>query len=81
MQFESFYLFLLCHFLLWLGHDLLLLGEDHLDVARRAHVRVDAAVGTVRTPAHLGSLVHLDVLDDQGVHVQTLRGEPKQSRR
>ena len=66
------YLFLLSHLLLGLGHDLLLLGEDHLDVAGRAHVGVDAAVGAVGAPAHFGGLVHLDVLDHQGVHIQAL---------
>lgn len=66
------YLFLLGDFLLWLGHNLLLLREDHLDVARGAHVGVDPAVCPVRAPAHLGSLVHLDVLDDQGIHIETL---------
>lgn len=33
------------------------------------HVGVDAAMGTVGSPAHLGGLVDLDVLDDQGVHI------------
>ena len=67
------YLLLLGHLLLGLGDDLLLLGEDHLDVARGAHVGVDAAVGTVRAPAHLGGFVDLDVLDHQGVNIQTLQ--------
>ncbi len=67
------HLFLLGHLLLWLGDDLLLLGQDHLDVARRAHVGVDAAVGAVGASPHLGGLVDLDVLDDQRVHVQALK--------
>ena len=72
------YLFLLGDLFLWLGDDLFLLREDHLDEARGAHVGVDATVGPVGTPPHLGSLVHLDVLDDQGVHVQTLPHEPEE---
>lgn len=69
------YLLLLGHLLLRFGDDLLLLGQDHLDVAGRAHVGVDATVGAVRTPPHLGGLVDLDVLDDQRVHVETLKAQ------
>ena len=43
----------------FLGTNLLLFDEDHLDVARGAHVRVDAAVGTVCAAPHVGSAVHL----------------------
>lgn len=40
--------------------DLLgLLRQDQLNVARAAHVRVDATVGTVRAAAHGGGTVHL----------------------
>lgn len=67
------YLLLLGHLLLWFGDDLLLLGQDHLDVARRAHVWVDATVGAVRAPPHLRGLVDLDVFDDQRIYVQTLK--------
>lgn len=70
------YLFLLGHLLLWFGDDLLLLRQDHLDVAGGAHVGVDAAVGAVGAPPHLGGLVDLDVLDHQRVHVQTLKAHP-----
>lgn len=63
------YLFLSGDFLLWFGNDLLLLCEDHLNVAWGAHVGVDATVGTVCASAHLGGLVHLDVLDHQGVYI------------
>lgn len=41
-------------------------------MAGRAHVGVDAAVGTVGASPHLGGLVDLDVLDDQRIHVKTL---------
>lgn len=44
-------------------------------MAGRAHVGVDATVGAVRTPPHLGGLVDLDVLDDQRVHVETLKAQ------
>lgn len=70
------YLFLLGDLLLWFGDDLLLLRQDHLDVARRAHVGVDAAVSTIRASPHLGGLVDLDVFDDQRVHIQTLKSKP-----
>lgn len=55
-----------------LGHDLLLLGEDDLDVAWRRHVGVDATVGTVRATTQALGTVHLDVLDDQTISIQTL---------
>uniref|UniRef100_A0A5F9CBV9 Secreted protein n=1 Tax=Oryctolagus cuniculus TaxID=9986 RepID=A0A5F9CBV9_RABIT len=65
--------FLLCHLLFWLRNNLFLLSEDHLDVARGAHVRVDPAVGSVGPAAHLGGLVHLDVLNDHRIYIQTLQ--------
>lgn len=46
-------------------HDLLALRQNQLHVARLAHVRVDATVGTVGAATLLGCLVHLDVLDDE----------------
>lgn len=72
------YLFLLSDFFLWFGNDLLLLGEDHLDVAGGAHVGVDATVRSVGAPTHFGSLVDLDVLDHQRIHVKALGGEGKE---
>jgi hypothetical protein len=41
-------------------------------VARAAHVRGDATVGTERAATHAGCLIHLNVLDDHLVRVQTL---------
>lgn len=70
-----FYLFLLSNFFFWLGDNLLLLGEDHLDVAGGAHVGVDPPVSSVGAPAHFGSLVHLDVLNHQRIHIETLGGD------
>ena len=61
--------------LLLLCNDALRLSEDHLHVTGTAHERVDSAVGTVRSAAHLGSPVHLDVVDHQTVHLQSLKGE------
>jgi hypothetical protein len=68
--------------------NLLSFGQDQLDVARVRHVRVDlrrlvhahlqclwytyTTVGTVCAAALLGSLVDLDVLDDQVAGVKTL---------
>lgn len=71
---QGLHLFLLSCFLLWFGNNLLLLSEDHFNVAWGAHVRVDASVGTVSASAHLWGLVHLDVFDHQRVHIQTLQG-------
>lgn len=71
-SFTSSYLFLLGDLLLWFGDNLLLLGQDHLNVAWGAHVGVDAAMSAVRASPHLGGLVDLDVFDDQRIHVQTL---------
>lgn len=69
---HTLYLFLLSNFFFRLGNDLLLLSEDHLDVARGAHVGVDAPMGPVGAPPHFGGLVDLDVLDDQRIHIQAL---------
>ncbi len=44
-------------------------------MAGGAHVGVDASVRTVSTPAHLWGLVHLDVLNHQRVHIQTLQDQ------
>lgn len=73
------YLFLLSDLLFWFGDNLLLLSEDHLNVARGAHVGVNAPVGTVGTPAHLRGLVHLNMLNHQRVHIQTLGKESQES--
>src|SRR5271170_465019 len=56
--------FALCKFRSFL-HLLGRLGQDHLDVARIAHVRVDTAVSAVCSSTLLGCLVDLNVLDDQ----------------
>lgn len=77
---ELFYLFLLSNLLFWFWNNLLLLSEDHLDVAGGAHVGVDAAMGAVGASPHLGGLVHLDVLDDERVHIQTLFKREKSRR-
>jgi len=53
-------------------NDLSTLGEDELDVGGVGHVRVDTTVSTVSAPSLLGSLVDLDVLDDQVLSVETL---------
>lgn len=72
---DAFYLFLLSNFFLWLGYNLLLFGEDHLNVAGGAHVGVDSPMSSVGAPAHFGSLVHLDVLNHQRIHIETLWGK------
>lgn len=41
-------------------------------MARVGHVRVDATVGTVCAATLLGSLVDLDVLDDELLKIETL---------
>jgi hypothetical protein len=58
--------------ILGLLDNLLALSEDKLNVAGVGHVRVDTTVGTVCPPALLGSLVDLDVLDDEGAGIETL---------
>ena len=68
---------LLAHlFLLRLGlgtsEGLLLLDEGELDVAGRGHVGVDPTVGPVSSTSHLGGTVHLDVINDEVVGVQSL---------
>jgi hypothetical protein len=56
---------LLRHRVLGLRDRLCAFRQDHLDVARVAHVGIDAAVGAVRAAALLRCLVDLDVLHDQ----------------
>eukprot|EP00449_Zooxanthella_nutricula_P015047 CAMPEP_0198533710 /NCGR_PEP_ID=MMETSP1462-20131121/34564_1 /TAXON_ID=1333877 /ORGANISM="Brandtodinium nutriculum, Strain RCC3387" /LENGTH=74 /DNA_ID=CAMNT_0044263623 /DNA_START=64 /DNA_END=284 /DNA_ORIENTATION=- len=43
-------------------HSLVLLLQDHLDVARAIAIRSDAAVGAIRPAAALLRLAHLDVV-------------------
>jgi len=52
------------------NNDVVFLRENELDVTRRGHVGVDAAVGAVRTTPHLGSPIHLNVSDDEMVDVE-----------
>lgn len=47
-------------------------------MAGGAHVGVDATVRSVGAPTHFGSLVDLDVLDHQRIHVKALGGEGKE---
>ena len=58
--------------ILSLCDSLLALCQDHLDVARIAHVGVDTTVGTVCAAALLWCLVDLDVLDDKVGSIKTL---------
>merc|ERR1719277_826023 len=58
--------------LLGLLDSLLFLLQDHLHVAGAIHVRPNATMGPVCASAALASLVHLDVVDVQGVRVQAL---------
>jgi hypothetical protein len=53
-------------------NDLLTFGQDHLDVAWAAHVRVDSAMSSVRATSLFWCLVDLDVLDDQVSSVKAL---------
>merc|ERR1712141_645924 len=53
-------------------NDLFLLRQNHLDVARTAHVRIDSSVSSIRSTSHVGGTVHLDMINYKGVHVQTL---------
>merc|ERR1719461_1352251 len=60
---------------LWLVgacEGLLLLNQSDLDVAGRGHVGVDPSVGPVGSPPHFGGAIHLDVLNDQVIGVETL---------
>ena len=57
---------------IFLGNFRLLLGKDHLDMARATPVRIDTAVRAEGpTPVLLRS-VHLDVLDDERLGVEAL---------
>lgn len=54
-----------------LGDNLLLLGEDDLDVAWGRHVGVDATMGTVGATTQALSAVHLNVIDDQTINIES----------
>lgn len=43
---------------------------DDLDVSGAAHVGVNTTVGTVSAAAHVGSVVDLDVLDDELLNLE-----------
>merc|ERR1719313_519181 len=58
--------------LLWLLDGLLFVLENHLDVARGRHVRVDPPVRPVGAPTALLSPVHLHVPNRQVVGVEVL---------
>lgn len=51
--------------------DVLLLTEDQLDVAWRRLVRIDAAVRAVCSTADLRRSVHLNVIDDEVINIET----------
>jgi hypothetical protein len=53
-------------------NGLFLLGEDHLDVRRRGHERVDSTVSTVSTTTVLGGLVDNNAGDEELFNVQSL---------
>ena len=63
------YLFLLCNLLFWFRDNLLLFSEGHLSVAGRAPVWVNPPLSSVSSMLHLGSFVHLDVLNDQKIYI------------
>ena len=57
---------------LLLGYNALCLGEDHLDVTGAAHEGVNSTVSPVCSSSHLGSSVHLDMIDHQTVYLESL---------
>ena len=65
-------------FLLWFcvrsyfGEGLFFLNKHDLNVAWRRHVRIDPTVGSVSSPSHLGSSVHLNVVNHQMISIETL---------
>ena len=68
LQFLLGYLFLLCNLLSWIRNDLLFFSEDHLDVSGRAHVWA-LPMNSAGSVLGLGSLVHLDVFNDQKIYI------------
>ena len=64
--------FLLDWLILCLGHHLLLLRQDHLNMTRGGHEWVDATVCPVGAATHLAGTLDHDVLDHQVVHLKTL---------
>jgi len=52
---------------------LFLLGENDFYVTRAAHVRIDSTVSAVGASTHLWRTIHLNVLNDKMIRVQTLK--------
>ena len=53
-------------------HRLFSLRQNHLDVTRITHIRIDASVRPVRPTSLLRRLVDLDMLDDEIAGIETL---------
>lgn len=58
--------------LLGFGHSLFLFGQDNLDVTRATHVRGYTPMSAVGPSSHLWCSVHLDMIDNQMVSIQSL---------
>lgn len=54
-----------------LGDNLLLLGEDDLDVAWRRHVGIDATMSTICATTQTLSAIHLNVINDQTIDIES----------
>lgn len=52
--------------------DVLLLGENQLNMAGRAHVGIDPSVGTVSSPASFRSTADVDVIDNETIDIELL---------
>lgn len=63
LQFLLGCLFLLCNLLSWFRDNLFFFNKDYLSVAGRAHGAVNPPMNSVNSVPHLGSFVHLDVLN------------------
>ena len=73
LQFLLGYLFLLCNLPFQFRNNLFFFSEDCLQVAGRAHVRVDLTISSISPELPLGGLVHKDVLNDQRVYTEALK--------
>src|ERR1700737_3245851 len=56
----------LCNLLLCFNHN-------YLNMARRGHIGVDSAMGSISTTTLFGGLVHLNVFHHKGLRIQTFR--------
>merc|ERR1719411_303049 len=77
LQFLPLQLLLRNFFLFWFrsrrfGKSLLFFNQTHFNVAWRRHVWIDTTMSPISSSAHFRCAVHLNMIDDQMIGIQTL---------